>query len=198
MSQSRRTGSVERQTAETSIEVRLRLDGDGTVAGGTSIGFFDHMLASWCRHGQFDLELACRGDLHVDQHHTVEDVGICLGQALDEALGDRAGVQRFGHAYVAMDEALARAVVDLSGRGCLVFEAEFREGWVGDFPVSLVREFFAALARNARLALHLDLLRGLNDHHSVEALFKASGRALRMAAECCGPAGAVPSTKGSL
>ena len=198
MSASGRRGRVERNTAETRITLGLALDGTGRLSGGSSLGFFDHMLAAWCRHGSFDLELDCTGDLHVDQHHTVEDVGICLGQALAAALGDKAGTCRFGHAYVPMDEALARAVVDLSGRGHLVFEAQFREGWVGDFPVSLVREFYVALAHNARLTLHLDLLRGVNDHHCVEALFKACARALEMAASRGGGAADVPSTKGVL
>jgi len=198
MTRKPRTARVERQTAETRITLTLNLDGEGVLRGTSQIGFFDHMLAALSRHALFDLDLECSGDLHVDQHHTVEDVGICLGIALSEAAGDKAGIERFGHAFVPMDDALARAVIDVSGRGCLVFRAEFREGWVGDFPVSLVREFFLAVAHNARINVHLDLLRGDNDHHSVEALFKACARALDAATGLTGRGSGVPSTKGML
>lgn len=198
MSSAPRQARIERRTSETSIVLTLDLDGQGVFAGASGIGFFDHMLAALSRHGLFDLALDCKGDLHVDQHHTVEDVGICCGQALARAVGDKAGVQRYGQALVPMDEALARAVVDLSGRGYLVYEAAFQEGWVGDFPVSLVREFFLALAHNGGLTLHLDLLRGRNDHHSVEALFKACARALDAATLRTGRSASIPSTKGSL
>ena len=198
MSVAERTARIVRNTAETQIDLTLGLDGSGDFSGSSGLGFFDHMLSAFSRHGFFDLSLICTGDLHVDQHHTVEDVGICLGQALDQALGDKAGIRRFGQAHVPMDEALARAVVDISGRGCLVYEAVFREGWVGEFPVSLSREFFTALASNGRIGLHLDLLRGSNDHHSVEALFKACARALDEATALSGRSSRVPSTKGAL
>jgi imidazoleglycerol-phosphate dehydratase len=198
MSAAARTARIVRNTSETQIDLTLELDGSGEFTGSSGIGFFDHMLSAFSRHGLFGLSLACSGDLHIDQHHTVEDVGICLGQALDQAVGDKVGIHRFGQAHVPMDEALARAVVDISGRGCLVLEAAFREGWVGEFPVSLAREFFTALAHNGKISLHLDLLRGSNDHHSVEAIFKACARALDEATGMSGRSGQVPSTKGSL
>ncbi len=195
---SQRIGRVQRRTSETDIEVELGLDGSGQLQIDTGIGFFDHMLTAFARHGLFDLKLKCRGDLHVDPHHTVEDVGICLGQAIALALGDKAGIQRFGHSYVPMDEALARAVIDLSGRPYLVLQAAFHGPQVGGLPVGLVREFMRALADQARMNLHLDLLRGSDDHHGIEALFKACGRALAQAvAQRPGEQG-VPSTKGVL
>lgn len=193
-----RTGRTVRNTTETQITLDLQLDGQGVFTGSSGIGFFDHMLAALCRHGQMDLSLQCTGDLQVDQHHTVEDVGICLGQALLQAVGEKKGIHRFGWAYVPMDEALARAVVDVGGRAYLICEADFHEGWVGEFPVSLTREFFLAMAHNARVSLHLDLLRGSNDHHSVEALFKACARALAQATALTADPGSVPSTKGVL
>ncbi|MEW6749801.1 MAG: imidazoleglycerol-phosphate dehydratase HisB [Candidatus Latescibacterota bacterium] len=198
MTQERRTARVVRRTAETDVEVALCLDGSGAARVETGIGFFDHMLASFARHGLFDLEVRCQGDLHVDAHHTVEDVGIGLGQALAQALGDKAGVERFGHSLVPMDEALARAVVDLSGRSYLVLEASFRGPQVGQLPLSLIREFFRALADHGRLNLHLDLLRAHDDHHAVEALFKACARALGKAVERSARVQGIPSTKGSL
>ncbi len=193
-----RTASIDRRTTETQIQLTLDLDGDGSFSGSTGIGFFDHMLAAFSWHGRFNLQLSCSGDLHVDAHHTVEDVGICLGQAVDRAVGNKQGIQRFGWAYVPMDEALARAAVDVCGRGYLAYLAEFQEGWIGQFPVSLAREFFQALAGNGGLVVHLDLLRGDNDHHSVEALFKACARALAAAVARTDDAGSIPSTKGTL
>ena len=195
---SQRIGRVQRRTTETDIEVELGLEGGSQLQIDTGIGFFDHMLTAFARHGLFDLKLKCRGDLQVDAHHTVEDVGICLGQALAQALGDKAGIQRFGHSYVPMDEALARAVVDLSGRPYLVFQAAFHGPQVGGLPVGLVREFMRALADQARMNLHLDLLRGSDDHHSIEALFKACGRALAQAVALRPGEQGIPSTKGVL
>ena len=197
MSEERRA-SIQRQTTETRIELELCLDGSGAVEVSTGVGFFDHMLAAFSRHGLFDLRLTCEGDLEVDQHHTVEDVGICLGQALNEALGDKAGIQRFGHSYVPMDEALARAVVDLSGRSYLVFSPAFQDASVGDLPVALVTEFFRAVVDHGRLNLHIDLLRVANDHHGVEAIFKAFGRALARASRRRAGVAGIPSTKGQL
>ena len=193
-----RRGRVERETTETRIRLELALDGAGKAEIRTGVGFFDHMLTAFARHGLFDLELSCDGDLEVDAHHTVEDVGICLGQAIAEGLGDKRGIARFGHSYVSMDEALARAVVDLSGRSFLVFEAEFRDVQVGAFPVTLAEEFFRAVADHGKLNLHLDLLRGRNDHHGIEAMFKAFARALDQASRADGRVDGVPSTKGSL
>ena len=198
MSDDRRSARIERKTAETEIELEFCLDGSGAWEVETGIGFFDHMLAAFARHGLFDLKVRCRGDLEVDPHHTVEDVGICLGRAIAQAAGDKAGIQRFGHSYVPMDEALGRAVIDLSGRAYLVLEAGFQEGQVGDFPVSLTREFFRAVADNAKINLHLDLLRGENDHHGIEALFKACGRALDQATLRSERVRGILSTKGSL
>ena len=193
-----RRARVERRTSETEIDLTLVLDGSGRCEVGTGVGFFDHMLHAFARHGLFDLTLTCRGDLDVDAHHSVEDVGICLGQALAGALGDKAGIQRFGHAYVPMDDALARAVVDLSGRSYLALNAAFRDGSVGGLPVALVPEFLRAFADHGRLNLHVDLLRGADDHHGIEAIFKALGRALDMAALRSDRVSGVPSTKGTL
>lgn len=198
MSDERRTGRVERKTAETEIELELCLDGSGAADVETGVGFFDHMLIAFARHGLFDLTVRCKGDLEVDAHHTVEDIGICLGLALAEGVGDKAGLQRFGHSYVPMDEALARAVIDLSGRSYLVLEADFLDPTVGELPTTLVREFFRAVADNARINLHLDLLRSHNDHHGIEALFKACARALDQATLRSERVRGVPSTKGSL
>ncbi|MCX7896978.1 MAG: imidazoleglycerol-phosphate dehydratase HisB [Rhodocyclaceae bacterium] len=197
--QTPRRADVSRQTLETRVRIALSLDGEGRSRIDTGIGFFDHMLDQLARHGQFDLEVEAQGDLHIDAHHTVEDVGITLGQALREALGDKKGLCRFGHAYVPLDEALARAVVDLSGRPGLVFVAEFARERIGAFDVELVREFFQALVNHAAITLHLDCLRGLNAHHQVEAMFKAFARALRMAVRLDAQAAdVVPSTKGQL
>ena len=197
MSQQRKA-RVERQTTETRIDLELCIDGTGEAEVSTGIGFFDHMLIAFARHGLFDLRLSCEGDLDVDQHHTVEDVGICLGQALKQALGDKAGIQRFGHSYVPMDESLARVVVDLSGRSFLALTPAFQDSSVGDFPVALVAEFFRAVVDHGRLNLHVDLLRAANDHHGVEAMFKAFGRALDQASLLQERVLGIPSTKGQL
>lgn len=193
-----RRARVDRRTSETEIDLILVLDGSGRCEASTGVGFFDHMLHAFTRHGLFDLTLTCRGDLDIDAHHSVEDVGICLGQALGEALGDKAGIQRFGHAYVPMDDALARAVVDLSGRSYLAVNAAFRDGSVGGLPVALVPEFLRAFVDHGRLNLHVDLLRGADDHHGIEAIFKALGRALDMATLRSDRVSGVPSTKGTL
>jgi imidazoleglycerol-phosphate dehydratase len=189
---------VERKTRETDVAVGLDLDGEGRSRVRTGIGFLDHMLASLAAHARFDLDVRCRGDLHVDAHHSVEDVGIALGQALKQALGDKKGVARFGHAYVPLDEALGRAVVDLSGRPWLHFGAQFRAQRIGDLPTELVEDFFRALVDHGRFSLHLDLLRGRNAHHIAESLFKATGRALSAAVALDPRVKGVPSTKGSL
>ena len=193
-----RTATVTRETLETRIELTLTLEGEGKLAGETGIGFFDHMLGSFVKHGGFDLSLACSGDLHIDDHHTVEDVGICLGQAIARAIGDGSGITRFGHAYAPLDEALARAVFDVSGRAHLEFDAEFSRSSVGDFSTEMVREFFGALVHHGRVTLHVSLLSGVNAHHQVEAVFKAAARALRQAVAMDERVSGVPSTKGSL
>ena len=193
-----RSATVDRQTAETTVRVALTLDGSGRYANRTGVGFLDHMLDLFAKHGGFDLEVTCDGDLHVDDHHTVEDVGIVLGQALAGALGGKAHVARYGHAYVPMDEALARAVVDLSGRFYLVFDAAFRRDVVGDLSTEMVGHFFRSVAEHARMNLHLAALYGRNDHHVAEALFKAFARALRMAVARDADQPAVASTKGAL
>jgi imidazoleglycerol-phosphate dehydratase len=198
LNQERRVARIERQTSETDIQLELCLDGQGTCRIETGIGFFDHMLNAFARHGLFDLQVHCAGDLHVDQHHSVEDVGICLGMAIDKALAGKEGIQRYGHSYVPMDEALARSVVDLSGRAYLVLSAQFCDQRIGDFPTALVREFFQAVAGQARMNLHIDLLRCANDHHGVEAIFKAFGRALDAASLRSDRVHGVPSTKGAL
>ena len=198
MSEEKRSARIERRTTETQIDLELCLDGGGECRVETGIGFFDHMLNAFARHGLFDLVIQCQGDLDVDAHHTVEDVGICLGQASDQALGDKVGIQRYGHSYVPMDEALARAAIDLSGRAYLVLRAAFNDERVGELPVALVREFFYAVADQGRMNLHLDLLRGQNDHHGIEALFKAFARALDMASQKSDRVQGIPSTKGAL
>jgi len=198
MRDDRRSARIQRKTAETEIDLEFCLDGSGEARIETGIGFFDHMLTAFARHGLFDLTVQGAGDLEVDAHHTVEDIGICLGQAIDQALGDKAGLQRFGHSYVPMDEALARVAVDLSGRSYLVVQADFQGAQVGDFPVGLVREFFRAVADQGELNLHVDLLRGNNDHHSIEAMFKAWGCALDQASRRSPRVKGIPSTKGSL
>jgi imidazoleglycerol-phosphate dehydratase len=187
-----------RKTRETSIQLFLDLDGAGAAEIHTGIGFFDHMLTALAMHARFDLKIDCKGDLEVDPHHTVEDVGIVLGQALDQALGERAGILRFGHAYVPLDEALSRAVVDLAGRSYLRYVAPFPSAQVGTLPTELIEDFFRALADNGRLALHLELLNGRNSHHIAESLFKATARALATAAALDPRAAGVPSTKGTL
>jgi imidazoleglycerol-phosphate dehydratase len=196
---SHRTAEIARDTLETQIRVRLDLDGTGRSHFETGVPFLEHMLDQIARHGLIDLEVQAAGDLQIDAHHTVEDIGITLGQALRAALGDKAGIRRYGHAYVPLDEALSRVVVDLSGRPLLTYEVAFTRAWIGGFDVDLFREFFQGLVNQAAMTLHLDTLRGVNAHHQAETLFKAFGRALRMAVE---PdprmAGITPSTKGSL
>jgi len=193
-----RSAEVQRDTLETRVRVKLDLDGSGKSSLATGIGFFDHMLDQIARHGMLDLEVSASGDLHIDAHHSVEDVGITLGQALAKALGDKKGVRRYGHAYVPLDEALSRVVVDLSGRPGLSFQVPFVRGTVGEFDVDLVREFFQGLVNHAGMTLHVDALRGDNAHHQAETVFKAFGRALRMAIEADPRASGIPSTKGSL
>lgn len=193
-----RAGSVHRQTKETDVRVALTLDGSGRARVGTGVPFLDHMLELFTRHSLFDLELECRGDLHIDDHHSVEDVAICLGQALARALGDKAGIARYGAALVPMDESLCRAVVDLSGRFYLVYEVETSRQTVGNFSVELAEHFWRSFAEAARMNLHIDLLRGRNTHHILEATFKATARALRQAVERDPRASGVPSTKGVL
>ncbi len=191
-----RTATIHRATAETTVKLSLDLDG-GEARLSTGLAYFDHMLMQLAKHGGFGLDIEARGDLPVDSHHLVEDVGLCLGDALKEALGDRAGITRFAHAYVPLDEALARVIVDLSGRPWCEFHADLAPIIIGDgFQVEMVREFFIALAMRGGLALHADLLRGVNTHHKVEALFKALAKALRQATRIEG--GGVPSTKGTL
>jgi imidazoleglycerol-phosphate dehydratase len=194
-----RTATVTRKTAETSITVTLNLDGTGKAKLATGVPFLDHMLDQVARHGMIDLDVAAKGDLHIDAHHTVEDVGITLGQAVAKAVGDKKGIRRFGHAYVPLDEALSRVVVDFSGRPGLEFHVPFVRGLIGEFDVDLVHEFFQGFVNHAQVTLHVDNLRGANAHHQAETAFKAFGRALRMAAELDPrAAGAVPSTKGTL
>lgn len=194
-----RVAVIERQTSETRIALRLGLDGTGQIAVDTGVGFFDHMLTLFARHGAFDLEVKAAGDLHVDFHHTVEDVGIALGQALQAAVGDKAGLTRYGFFIVPMDDALARVVLDLSGRPYLVYRLPECDRYVGQFPVALAREFFQAFASNAGANVHVHAEYGLDSHHLLEAVFKAFGRALRAATRPDAAfAGQIPSTKGSL
>ena len=194
-----RIAEVQRNTKETQIRVRVDLDGSGAARLATGIGFFDHMLDQVARHGLIDLEIEARGDLHIDGHHTVEDVGITLGQAVAQAVGDKAGLTRYGHAYVPLDEALSRVVIDLSGRPGLHMDVPFRSGMVGGFDTQLTYEFFQGFANHALATLHIDNLKGANAHHQCETVFKAFGRALRMAlAIDPRSAGVIPSTKGSL
>ena len=194
-----RTATVSRDTAETKITVTLNLDGTGQSKLATGIGFFDHMLDQIARHGLIDLDVQCKGDLHIDGHHTVEDVGICIGQAVRQAVGDKKGLTRYGHSYVPLDEALSRVVVDFSGRPGLVLDAKFTAGMIGQLDTQLIHEFFQGFANHAHVTLHIDNLKGINAHHQAETIFKAFGRALRMALT---PdprmAGTVPSTKGVL
>lgn len=193
-----RTAAVERRTNETEIALTLNLDGSGQATISTGVGFFDHMLHHVAVHGLFDLTVDASGDLHIDAHHTVEDVAICLGRALDQALGDRQGIARMGAAYVPMDEALARVVVDLSGRAYPVFHAAFTTPMIGQMPTSLVEHVFETLAVHARMNLHAEVIYGRDDHHKAEALFKALGRALRVAVERDPRRADVASTKGTL
>jgi imidazoleglycerol-phosphate dehydratase len=194
-----REAQVSRNTLETEISVRLDLDGSGRASIATGVAFLDHMLEQVARHGVIDLEISAKGDLHVDAHHTVEDVGIAFGAALAQAVGDKKGLRRYGHAYVPLDEALSRVVVDLSGRPRLEFHVDFVRSRVGEFDVDLVHEFFQGFVNHAQAALHIDNLRGANAHHQAETVFKAFGRALRMAVEADPRLqGVVPSTKGTL
>jgi imidazoleglycerol-phosphate dehydratase len=192
-----RRAEVSRKTAETAITVALDLDGEGRAEVGSGIGFLDHMLTALARHGRFDLRLSCQGDLQIDDHHTVEDCALAFGQALDRALGERRGIARFGSAYAPLDEALARAVVDLSGRPCAVIELGLRRERLGELACENIAHFFTSLATTGRFALHLDVLRGANDHHRAEAAFKAAALALREAVRADG-SDEVPSTKGVL
>jgi len=194
-----RTAEVVRNTKETQIRVRLNLDGSGAARLATGIPFLEHMLDQVARHGMIDLEIDAKGDLHIDAHHTVEDIGITLGQAFAKAIGDKAGIRRYGHAYVPLDEALSRVVIDLSGRPGLEFRVAWARALIGEFDVDLVHEFFQGFVNHAQVTLHADNLRGDNAHHQCETVFKAFARALRMAAEADPrAAGTVPSTKGSL
>jgi imidazoleglycerol-phosphate dehydratase len=194
-----RTAEVSRKTQETTISVKLNLDGSGARTIETGVPFLDHMLDQIARHGMIDLEIKADGDLHIDAHHTVEDVGITLGQAVFKAIGDKAGIVRYGHAYVPLDEALSRVVIDFSGRPGLEFNVVFKRAMVGEFDVDLTHEFFQGFVNHAQATVHIDNLAGDNAHHQCETVFKAFGRALRMAAEMDPRAkGVIPSTKGSL
>jgi imidazoleglycerol-phosphate dehydratase len=194
-----RTADVTRNTKETQIRVVVNLDGKGEAKLDSGIPFLDHMLDQVARHGMIDIELKATGDLHIDAHHTVEDIGITFGQAITQALGDKVGIRRYGHAYVPLDEALSRVVIDLSGRPGLAFHVDFTRARVGDFDVDLFIEFFQGFVNHALATVHIDNLRGVNAHHQAETVFKAFGRALRMACETDPrAAGVLPSTKGSL
>jgi imidazoleglycerol-phosphate dehydratase len=193
-----RAAEIDRKTAETEIHLELELDGRGEGERSTGVGFFDHMLDLLARHGRMNLTVAARGDLETGAHHTVEDVGICLGQALDQALGERAGITRYGQATVPMDESRASCAIDISGRGLCAFEAQLPAGAIGNFDHELTEEFLRALATNARLTLHVTIDAGTNAHHVIEAAFKAVARALRMAVSIDPTETGVPSTKGTL
>jgi imidazoleglycerol-phosphate dehydratase len=194
-----RSAEVTRNTNETQIRVAINLDGTGQQKLNTGVPFLDHMLDQIARHGLIDLDIEAKGDLHIDAHHTVEDVGITLGQAFAKAIGDKKGIRRYGHAYVPLDEALSRVVVDFSGRPGLEFHVPFKRSMIGAFDVDLTHEFFQGFVNHALVTLHVDNLRGENAHHQCETVFKAFGRALRMAAELDErAAGTIPSTKGSL
>ncbi len=193
-----RTAQVARRTRETEISVTLNLDGAGDARLDTGVPFLEHMLDQVARHGVIDLDIAAKGDLHIDDHHTVEDIGITLGQAVSQALGDKRGVRRYGHAYVPLDEALSRVVVDFSGRPLLTMNAAFPDAAIGRFATGLVHEFFQGFCNHALATLHIDTLRGANSHHIAETIFKAFGRALRMAVEADPRMPGIPSTKGRL
>jgi imidazoleglycerol-phosphate dehydratase len=194
-----RTAQVTRNTLETRITATINLDGTGKASLNTGVPFFDHMLDQIARHGLIDLDIEAKGDLHIDAHHTVEDVGITLGQAFSQALGDKKGIRRYGHAYVPLDEALSRVVIDLSGRPGLEYHVDYTRARIGEFDVDLFLEFFRGFINHALVTLHVDNLRGINAHHQAETIFKAFGRALRMAVEPDARMGDVlPSTKGSL
>lgn len=194
-----RTAEVTRNTNETQIRVAINIDGTGRQKLNTGVPFLDHMLDQIARHGLIDIEIDAKGDLHIDAHHTVEDVGITLGQAFAKAIGDKKGIRRYGHAYVPLDEALSRVVIDFSGRPGLEFHVPFKRSMIGTFDVDLTHEFFQGFVNHALVSLHIDNLRGENAHHQCETVFKAFGRALRMAAELdARSVGTIPSTKGSL
>ena len=194
-----RTAEVTRKTAETNIRVAVNLDGTGQSRLATGIGFLDHMIDQIARHGLIDLNIQCEGDLHIDGHHTVEDIGITLGQAFAKAVGDKKGIRRYGHAYVPLDEALSRVVVDFSGRPGLHMDVQFSSGMIGALDTQLVYEFFQGFVNHAGVTLHIDNLKGVNAHHQCETIFKAFARALRAALEADPrAAGVIPSTKGSL
>ncbi|MGD8742988.1 MAG: imidazoleglycerol-phosphate dehydratase HisB [Granulosicoccaceae bacterium] len=194
-----RTASVKRDTLETQITVSLNLDGSGKAGMKTGVPFLEHMLDQIARHGLIDMDIEASGDLHIDAHHTVEDIGITLGQAFAEAIGDKKGIRRYGHAYVPLDEALSRVVIDFSGRPGLEYHVDFPRARIGDFDVDLFVEFFQGFVNHAQLTLHIDCIRGANAHHVAETVFKACGRALRMALEADPRMqGMMPSTKGSL
>ncbi len=194
-----RTAEVSRNTLETKIKASINLDGTGVSKLSSGLGFLDHMIDQIARHGMMDIHVEATGDLHIDAHHTVEDIGITLGQAFAKAIGDKKGVRRYGHAYVPLDEALSRVVLDLSGRPGMEFGVEFKRAQIGEFDVDLIHEFFQGFVNHALVTLHIDNLRGENAHHQAETIFKAFGRALRMATELdTRMAGIMPSTKGSL
>jgi imidazoleglycerol-phosphate dehydratase len=194
-----RSAKVSRNTLETQINIELNLDGSGKTKFDTGLPFLDHMLDQIARHGLLDLNILAKGDLHIDAHHTVEDIGITLGQAFNQAVGDKKGLRRYGHAYIPLDEALTRVVLDISGRPGLVFNCEFVRDSVGDFDVDLIKEFFQGFVNHALVTLHIDNLAGNNAHHQAETIFKAFGRALRMALELDPRmVGVMPSTKGTL
>ena len=196
---SQRTAALERNTLETQISVRLNLDGDGESRFRTGVPFLEHMLDQVARHGLFDIQIDAKGDLHIDAHHTVEDIGIALGQSFKKALGEKKGIRRYGHAYVPLDEALSRVVIDFSGRPGMEYSVNYPRARIGEFDVDLLREFFQGFVNHAQVTLHIDSIRGINAHHVAETIFKAFGRALRMAIEFDSRmADKLPSTKGSL
>ncbi|MBT5031788.1 MAG: imidazoleglycerol-phosphate dehydratase HisB [Proteobacteria bacterium] len=196
---SNRTANVERTTNETQICVEVNLDGDGQSDLSTGVPFLDHMIDQIARHGLIDISISAKGDLEIDDHHTVEDIGITLGQAISKAVGDKRGIRRYGHAYVPLDEALSRVVIDFSGRPGLIYPVEYPRARIGGFDVDLLSEFFHGFCNHALITLHIDSLRGENSHHIAETIFKAFGRALRMALEVDPRIGdSIPSTKGSL
>jgi len=196
---SERKATVARNTNETQIEISVNLDGTGAANFETGVAFLDHMLDQVARHGMIDLDIKANGDLHIDAHHTVEDIGITLGQAVDKALGDKSGIRRYGHAYVPLDEALSRVVIDFSGRPGLEYHVDYPRATIGEFDVDLFGEFFQGFVNHAKATVHIDNLRGKNAHHVAETIFKAFGRAIRMAAEADSRMqGILPSTKGSL
>lgn len=193
-----RSATVQRKTKETNISVTLEIDGSGKYSVSTGVGFLDHMLELFTKHGMFNLQLKCKGDLHVDDHHTTEDVAIALGKAFDKALKERAGISRYGSSYIPMDESLARCVVDLGGRSALVFKADFNRKKVGDLSTEMIRHFFQSFAENVKANVHIEVLYGVNTHHKIEALFKALARAMRSACEKDARVKGVLSTKGRL